>query len=62
MSRIGILLDMDACTMTIYKNDTKLGDIMRHDPLLRGGEFCWGASLFCYDSSLRIRKLPPPAA
>ena len=62
--------------MTIYKSDTKLGDIRRQPEEdsrwelrqysgpggPRGGECSGAASLFYMGSSVRIRKLPPPTA
>ena len=55
--RIGMLLDLDQGTMTVWKNDEKLG-VMQAEGL--SGPLCWAVSL--YRSSARIESAAVPAA
>ena len=49
--RIGMLLDLDEGSMTIWKNDVKLG-VMVTEGL--SGPFCWAAMLSTRNSRIRI--------
>ena len=49
---IGMLLDLDADTLCIYKNGRRLGILK--DGLT--GEFCWTATMWKHDESVRIEK------
>jgi hypothetical protein len=64
--RIGLLLDLAQGSMTVYKNDERLGVML----VARiHGEYCWGAVLSCEGargagtstSSTRIESVPAPA-
>ena len=56
--RIGLLLNLDQGSMTVWKNGVKLG-VMRAEGL--SGEYCW-AVLMCHRGySVRIESAPPPA-
>jgi hypothetical protein len=57
--RIGLLLDLDQRTMTVYKNDERLGVMMGPSGL--SGAYCWAARLIRRDSSVRIEPAPLPA-
>ena len=48
---IGMLLDLDQKSMTVWKNDEKAG-VMQAERLT--GPLCWPVSLFRQDSSARI--------
>ena len=54
--RIGMLLDLDQGSMTVWKNDEKLG-VMVAEGL--SGPYCWAVDL--YRSSARIESAPLPA-
>ena len=57
--RIGMLLDLDQGSMTVWKNDTKLG-VMQAEGL--SGPLCWAAEL-CDDGGRgRIESAPAPAS
>ena len=56
--RIGMLLDLDQGSMTVWKNDERLG-LMQAEGLR--GPLCWGASL-ALDHSARIESVAVPAA
>ena len=56
--RIGMLLDIDQGSMTVWKNDVKMG-VMRAEGL--SGPLCWGASLFFQGASARIDSAALPA-
>ena len=56
--RIGMLLDLDQGSMTVWKNDERLGVMLAEG--LRG-PLCWAASLFL-DDSARIESAAVPAA
>ena len=49
---IGMLLDLDAGTLSIYKNGRRLGTML--DGL--SGEYCWTATMWDYGDSVRIEK------
>ena len=55
--RIGMLLDLDQGSMTVWKNDEKLG-VMQAEGL--SGPLCWTVSL-AQDSSARIGSAALPA-
>eukprot|EP01046_Picozoa_sp_COSAG06_P007161 COSAG06_NODE_346_length_17038_cov_10.233721_4_plen_460_part_00 len=57
--RIGLLLDLDAGSMSVYKNDARLG-VMQASGL--SGEYCWAVALSICNHSVRIDSapLPPP--
>ena len=55
--RIGMLLDLDQGSMTVWKNDVKLG-VMVTEGL--SGEFCWAVELFGGGDSARIEPAPLP--
>ena len=58
--RIGMLLDLDQGSMTVWKNDVKLG-VMAAEGL--SGPYCWAASLRRrVGSSTRIESAPAPAS
>jgi hypothetical protein len=56
--RIGLLLDLDQGTMTVYKNDERLG-VMATD---LSGEYCWAVSLWNQGDSMRIEAAATPAS
>ena len=55
--RIGMLLDLDQGSMTIWKNNVKLG-VMVVEGL--SGPLCWAADM--YNSTARIESAPAPAS
>ena len=57
--RIGMLLDLDQGSMTVWKNDVKLG-VMVAEGL--SGSFCWAASLRFAGYSFRIGSAAAPAS
>ena len=57
--RIGMLLDLDQGSMTLYKNDVLMG-VMVAEGL--SGEYCWAVSLGYSGSSARIESAPAPAS
>jgi hypothetical protein len=65
-NRIGLLLDLDQGTMTVFKNDERLGVMATG----LSGEYCWAVSLYTQGdeaapspaSSMRIEAAPPPAS
>eukprot|EP01046_Picozoa_sp_COSAG06_P029934 COSAG06_NODE_2813_length_6243_cov_7.236165_8_plen_353_part_00 len=56
--RIGLLLDLDQGTMTVYKNDERLGVMATG----LGGEYSWAVAIFTPGSSARIESAPAPAS
>eukprot|EP01046_Picozoa_sp_COSAG06_P044928 COSAG06_NODE_6132_length_3093_cov_12.694389_2_plen_283_part_00 len=56
--RIGLLLDLDQGTMTVYKNDERLG-VMATD---LSGEYSWAVAMYFPRTSARIEAAPAPAA
>ena len=56
--RIGMLLDRDQGSMTVWKNDAKLG-VMKTEGL--NSPCCWAVSLF-HNGSARVESAPPPAS
>ena len=54
--RIGMLLDLDQGSMTVWKNDEKLG-VMQAEGLT--GPLCWAAEAFS-GGSARIESAPAP--
>ena len=57
--RIGMLLDLDQGSMTVWKNDEKMG-VMVAEGL--SGEYCWAVELYHADNSARIESAPAPAS
>jgi hypothetical protein len=55
--RIGLLLDLDQGSMTVYKNDERLG-VMRASGL--NGEYSWAVELTYPGQSVRIEPAPLP--
>ena len=55
--RIGMLLDLDQGSMTVWKNDEKLG-VMRAEGL--SGELCWAVEMFMPGNSARIEAASLP--
>ena len=58
-NRVGMLLDLDQGSMTVYKNGLKLG-VMVAEGL--SGPLCWAASLYDAGGSTRIESAPAPAS
>ena len=56
--RIGMLLDLDQGSMTVWKNGEQLG-VMQAEGLT--GPWCWAVSLAYTESSVRIECRPVPA-
>ena len=56
-----MLLDLDQGSMTVWKNDVKLG-VMRAEGL--SGPFCWAISIMPSPSitSVRIESAPAPVS
>jgi hypothetical protein len=57
--RIGMLLDLDQGSMTVWKNDVKMG-VMQAEGL--SGPLCWAVSIFWTGSSACIESAPAPAS
>jgi hypothetical protein len=55
--RIGMLLDLDQGTMTVYKNDERLGVMATG----LSGEYCWAVSLHYVGYSARVDAAALPA-
>ena len=55
--RIGLLLDRSDGSLSVYKNDVRLG-VMVSSGL--AGEYCWAVSLYNKDDRVRIEALAPP--
>ncbi len=55
--RIGLLLDLDQGTMTVYKNDERLGVMATG----LSGEYSWAVSLGEHGGSTRIEAAAAPA-
>ena len=56
--RIGLLLDLDQGTMTVYKNDERLGVMATG----LSGEYCWAVSMYGQEDSVRIAAAAAPAS
>jgi hypothetical protein len=56
--RIGMLLDLDQGSMTVYKNDERLGGMATG----LSGEYSWAVSLHAQGSSARIESAQAPAS
>ena len=54
--RIGMLLDLDQGSMTVWKNDVRLGVVAEG----LSGPFCWAVSMFDEGESARIESAPAP--
>ena len=57
--RIGLLLDLDQGSMTVYKNDERLG-VMVTSGLI--GPYCWAAELHHEGDSVLIERADAPAS
>jgi hypothetical protein len=57
--RIGLLLDLDQGSMTVYKNDERLG-VMVTSGLI--GPYCWAAELHDEGDSVLIERADAPAS
>jgi hypothetical protein len=55
--RVGLLLDLDQGSLTVYKNDERLGVMVVSG--LRG-EYCWAAELGIHGSVVSIQAVAPP--
>jgi len=55
--RIGLLLDLDQGSMTVYKNDERLGVMATG----LSGEYCWAVLLGDRNDSARIEAAAIPA-
>ena len=55
--RIGMLLDLDQGSMTVWENDEKLG-VMHAEGLM--GPLCWAVTLMFEHDSARIESAPAP--
>ena len=53
--KIGMLLDLDEGTLSIYKNSRKLGVMMRG----LAGPYCWVVSMFSGAATIKRGKIPP---
>jgi hypothetical protein len=53
-----MLLDLDQGTMTVYKNDERLGVMATG----LSGEYSWAVSLAWLGTSARIESAPAPAS
>jgi hypothetical protein len=56
--RIGLLLDLDQGSMTVYKNDERLGVMATG----LSGEYCWAVSMGYPEDSARIDAAAAPAS
>ena len=57
--RIGMLLDLGQGSMTVWKNDEKLG-VMVAEGL--SGPLCWAVEMYYHGNSARIESAPAPAS
>ena len=57
--RIVMLLDLDQGSMTVWKNDERLG-VMQAEGLR--GPLCWAVEFFTQGESARIETAPAPAS
>ena len=57
--RIGMLLDLDQGSMTVWKNGEKLG-VMQAEGL--SGPLCWAVSVYQQSCSARLESAPAPAS
>ena len=55
--RIDMLLDLDQGSMTVWKNDIKLGVMLTEG---RSGPLCWAVTLSQPGTSVRIASVPAP--
>ena len=58
--RIGLLLDLDAGSLTVYKNDERLG-VMQESGLTDAAGYRWAVGLIDKGDSARIEALPVAA-
>lgn len=54
--RIGLLLDLEAGSLVVFKNDERVGMIAAG----LTGRYCWAAVLYDKDSSVTMKRLEPP--
>ena len=57
--RIGMLLDLDQGSMTVWKDDQLMG-VMQEEGL--SGPLCWAVSMVRIGHSARIESAPAPAS
>ena len=57
--RIGMLLDLDQGSMTVWKNGVQLGVVVSEG---LSGPLCWAASMLYEGDSVRIGSTPTPAS
>ena len=57
--RIGMLLDLDQGSMTVWKNDVRLG-VMVAEGLV--GPYCWAAEVLTEGVSVRVSSAPATAS
>ena len=60
---VGLLLDLDAGTLTAYKNGSALGAMVPNAKVkeLGAGPFCWALDLRGEGDAVRLARRPPPA-
>ena len=61
---LGLLLDLDAGTLTAYKNGGRLGIMVPNAEVkeLGAGPFCWALDVYVKGEAVRMaRGAPPPA-
>lgn len=56
--RIGLLLDLKAGSLTVYKNEARLGMIISSG---LSGEFCWAVCMYGQGSKVRMEAKPLPS-
>ena len=56
--RIGMLLDLGQGSMTVYKNDERLGVMATG----LSGEYSWAVAIYGDNDSVRIETAPAPAS
>ena len=59
---VGLLLDLDAGTLTAYKNGAVLGVMVPNASVkeLGAGPFCWALDLNYKGDAVRLARRPPP--
>lgn len=59
---VGMLLDCDRCTLSVFKNGGLLGEMVPGAGIpLGAGPWCWGVDLWDVGDSLRITRKDPPS-
>ncbi len=56
--RVGLLLDLEAGSLTVYKNEARLGMITSSG---LSGEFCWAVCMYGQGSKVQIEAKPLPS-